>query len=165
MRIYFVNAGLNLDSNFHPIGSHWDRVWEDAALLNPPLRGIQTILVPAGGGTVVDLIGQVPMTVVLVDHALARAFDKGAIGQIVIDGAENPEIFETFGVTPSRLRPTHRPAPSGSAPVPSSSAPAPSPSIGRRQRSGVDPRGFRHVPGRPTHPTSTRPPRIRWITA
>ena len=96
MRIYFINAGLNLDSNFHPIGSHWDSVWEDAALLNAPLRGIQTTLVPAGGGTVVELIAQVPMTIVLVDHALARAFDKGAIGQIVINGDPNPEIFQGF---------------------------------------------------------------------
>jgi plastocyanin len=42
----------------------------------------------------VELIGQVPSTVVLVDHALARAVDKGAIGQIVISGDPNPEIFE-----------------------------------------------------------------------
>jgi nitrite reductase (NO-forming) len=93
-RLYFINAGLNLDSNFHPIGSHWDKVYPEAALLNPPLRGSQTTLVPAGGGTVVELIGQVPSTVVLVDHALARAVDKGAIGQIVISGDPNPEIFE-----------------------------------------------------------------------
>ena len=96
MRIYFVNAGLNLDSNFHPIGSHWDKVYQEGALLNDPLRGSQTTLVPAGGGTVVELIGQVPMTVVLVDHALARAFDKGAIGQIVIEGQADPEIFEVI---------------------------------------------------------------------
>lgn len=93
-RIYFVNAGLNLTSNFHPIGSHWDTVYPEAALLNAPLRGSQTTLVPAGGGTVVELEGQVPMTVVLVDHALARAFDKGAIGQITISGEDNTEIFE-----------------------------------------------------------------------
>ena len=93
-RIYFVNAGLNLDSNFHPIGSHWDVVYQEAALLNAPLRGSQTTLVPAGGGTVVELIGQIPSTIVLVDHALARAVDKGAIGQIVVTGAANPEIFE-----------------------------------------------------------------------
>ncbi|MGH8873073.1 MAG: plastocyanin/azurin family copper-binding protein [Acidimicrobiia bacterium] len=93
-RIYFINAGLNLDSNFHPIGSHWDKVYQEAALLNTPLRGSQTTLVPAGGGTVVELIGQVPSTIVLVDHALARAVDKGAIGQIVISGEANPEIFE-----------------------------------------------------------------------
>ena len=93
-RIYFVNAGLNLDSNFHPIGSHWDKVYQEAALLNAPLRGSQTTLVPAGGGTVVELIGQVPSTIVLVDHALSRAIDKGAVGQIVISGDPNLEIFE-----------------------------------------------------------------------
>ena len=101
MRIYFVNAGLNLDSNFHPIGSHWDKVWSEGALLNNPLRGSQTTLVPAGGSTIVELDAWVPMTVVLVDHALARAFDKGAIGQIVITGDRDPEIFEAFGITGS----------------------------------------------------------------
>ncbi len=111
-RIYFVNAGLNLDSNFHPIGSHWDTVYPEGALLNPPLRGSQTTLVPAGGGVVVELIGQVPQTVVLVDHALARAFDKGAIGQIVIEGDANPEIFEVPGGNAS---PAPSVAPSGSA--------------------------------------------------
>jgi nitrite reductase (NO-forming) len=93
-RIYFINSGLNLDSNFHPIGSHWDAVYQEAALLNPPLRGSQTTLVPAGGGTVVELVGRVPSTIILVDHALSRAFYKGAIGQIVVDGDPVPEIFE-----------------------------------------------------------------------
>lgn len=93
-RIYFVNAGLNLTSNLHPIGSHWDTVYPEAALLNAPLRGSQTTLVPAGGGTVVELVGQVPQTVLLVDHALARAFDKGAIGHIAIGGDDNAEIIE-----------------------------------------------------------------------
>jgi nitrite reductase (NO-forming) len=93
-RIYFINAGLNLDSNFHPIGSHWDKVYPEATLLGNPLRGSQTTLVPAGGGTVVELVAQVPSTLVLVDHALARAIDKGAVGQIVVTGEENLEIFE-----------------------------------------------------------------------
>jgi len=93
-RFYFVNAGLNLDSNFHPIGSHWDTVYQEAALLNRPLRGSQTTLVPAGGAAVVELIGQVPSTILLVDHALARTFDKGALGMVVINGSENHEIFE-----------------------------------------------------------------------
>lgn len=95
-RIYFVNAGLNLDSNFHPIGSHWDKVYPEAALLAQPIRGSQTTLVPAGGGTVVELLAQVPSTIVLVDHALTRAVDKGAIGQIVVTGDANPEIFEAL---------------------------------------------------------------------
>jgi nitrite reductase (NO-forming) len=132
MRIYFVNAGLNLDSNFHPIGSHWDKVWQEGALLNEPLRGSQTTLVPAGGGTVVELMGLVPMTVVLVDHALARAFDKGAIGQIVITGDQNPEIFEAMGLSGSPAPPpaatpaaSDGPAESpGATDAPSTSAPA-----------------------------------------
>jgi nitrite reductase (NO-forming) len=93
-RFYFVNAGLNLTANFHPIGSHWDTVYQEASLLSPPIRGSQTTVVPAGGGTVVEMIGQVPSTIILVDHALTRTFDKGAIGQVIVEGEPNPEIFE-----------------------------------------------------------------------
>ncbi len=93
-RIFFVNAGLNLDSNFHPIGSHWDAVYPEGALLMPPIRGSQTTLVPAGGGVVVDLVGQVPSNLILVDHALTRTFDKGALGVISVVGDPNPEVFD-----------------------------------------------------------------------
>ncbi|NNC92450.1 MAG: multicopper oxidase domain-containing protein [Acidimicrobiia bacterium] len=96
-RFYFVNAGIDLDSNFHPIGSHWDAVWQEGATLSPPIRGSQTTLVPAGGGVVVDLIGQVPSRIILVDHALTRAFYKGAIGFVDVSGSPNPEIFEKTG--------------------------------------------------------------------
>jgi plastocyanin len=123
MRIYFVNAGLNLDSNFHPIGSHWDKVWQEGALLNDPLRGSQTTLVPAGGGTVVELIAQVPQTIVLVDHALARAFDKGAIGQIVVTGDPNPDIYEGFPVPASSAAPSPAQTPAGSETPGATSAP------------------------------------------
>jgi plastocyanin len=94
-RFYMVNEGLNLDSNFHPIGSHWDTVYPEAAThpVNRTIRGSQSTLVVAGGGTVTELIGQVPSTLILVDHALIRTFYKGAIGQVVIEGEENPEIF------------------------------------------------------------------------
>lgn len=46
-----------------------------------------------------ELVGQVPSTPILVDHALARALDKGAIGMIVVSGPENPEIFEEIQAT------------------------------------------------------------------
>ncbi len=94
-RIYMVNEGLNLDSNFHAIGSHWDAVWPEAAThqVNQPIRGSQSTLVVAGGGTVVDLLGQVPSTILLVDHALIRTFYKGLVGLVVIGGGQNPEIF------------------------------------------------------------------------
>ncbi len=94
-RIYFVNEGLNLISSFHPIGSHWDAVYPEGATTpgNPIIRGSQTTLVPAGGGTIVELVGQVPMNVLLVDHALTRTFYKGALGIIEIAGNENAEIY------------------------------------------------------------------------
>jgi nitrite reductase (NO-forming) len=84
---------LNLDSNFHPIGSHWEAVWPEGATLNEPIRGSQTTLVPAGGGVVVDLVGRVPSNIILVDHALARTFDKGALGIVEVTGNADPEIF------------------------------------------------------------------------
>jgi nitrite reductase (NO-forming) len=94
-RIYFVNEGLNLNSNFHPIGSHWDTVYPEAAThpANRVIRGSQSTLVVAGGGTVVEIDALVPSTVILVDHALVRTFYKGAIGTIVIEGESDPELF------------------------------------------------------------------------
>jgi nitrite reductase (NO-forming) len=100
-RIYMVNEGLNLDSNFHPIGSHWDVVYPEAATHpdNRVIRGSQSTLVVAGGGTVVEVVGLVPSTILLVDHALARAFDKGAIAHLVVDGEPDAEIFSSSGIS------------------------------------------------------------------
>lgn len=107
-RIYMVNEGLNLDSNFHPIGSHWDTVYPEAAThpSNPRIRGSQSTLVVAGGGTVTELVGLVPSTVLLVDHALVRTFYKGCVGHIVIDGDADPEIFEAGASTAGREQAT-----------------------------------------------------------
>src|SRR5690606_29767482 len=60
---------------------------------NVPIRGSQSTLVVAGGGTVAELDALVPSTVILVDHSLVRSFYKGSIGQIVIEGEPDPEIF------------------------------------------------------------------------
>lgn len=102
-RIYFVNEGLNLVSNFHPIGSHWDLVYPEAAThpANRVIRGSQSTLVVAGGGTVVELDGLVPSTIILVDHALVRTFYKGAIGTIVVSGEEAPELFSASADEPT----------------------------------------------------------------
>jgi len=97
-RIYFVNHGLALNSNFHPIGSQWDLVYPEAAThsANRVIRGSQTTLVSAGGGTVVELDALVPSTILLVDHALGRTFYKGALGTIVVSGDEQPELFNVL---------------------------------------------------------------------
>lgn len=98
-RIFFVNQGLSLNSNFHPIGSHWDVVYPEGAThpANRPIYGSQSTLVVAGGGSVVELLAHVPGNIVLVDHALGRAVYKGALGIISVSGDENYEIFEPLG--------------------------------------------------------------------
>ncbi len=94
-RIHFVNQGLNKLSSFHPIGSHWDVVYPESSThpSNRVIRGSQSTLVVAGGGTVVELKALVPSTIILVDHALSRAFYKGLIGQIVIEGDPDEQVF------------------------------------------------------------------------
>ncbi|GBE25685.1 copper-containing nitrite reductase precursor [bacterium BMS3Bbin02] len=97
-RIYFVNHGLALNSNFHPIGSQWDLVYPEAAThaANRVIRGSQTTLVPSGGATVVELDALVPSTIRLVDHALGRTFYKGATGTIIVSGDKQPELFNVL---------------------------------------------------------------------
>jgi len=36
----------------------------------------------------------VPGTYILVDHALSRSIDKGAIAKIVVEGEPNPSVFD-----------------------------------------------------------------------
>lgn len=94
VRIFFGDAGPNLISSFHVIGEIFDRVYREGDFITPPGQGIQSTLVPAGGGTVVDFTIDVPGTYILVDHSLFRAMHKGAVATIIAEGPDAPEIFE-----------------------------------------------------------------------
>jgi nitrite reductase (NO-forming) len=91
VRIYFGNGGPNLASNFHVIGEIFDKVYPEAG--SHPQENVQTTLVPAGGATIVDFTVDVPGTYALVDHALFRAFNKGAVGQLVVTGPTRHELY------------------------------------------------------------------------
>lgn len=91
VRIYFGVAGPNIISSFHVIGEIFDRAYPEGDLSEPRLN-VQTILVPAGGATMVEFKVDVPGTYLIVDHSLSRLF-KGAVGQIVVTGPENPDIY------------------------------------------------------------------------
>jgi nitrite reductase (NO-forming) len=54
---------------------------------------VQTTVVPPGGATIVEFQVQVPGTYVLVDHALSRSFNKGALGMLKVDGPENMLVY------------------------------------------------------------------------
>ncbi|KAJ6437248.1 copper-containing nitrite reductase [Purpureocillium lavendulum] len=92
VRIFFGNAGPNLTSSFHVIGSHFRRVYRDGDVLSPPGRFVGTVGVPPGGATVVDLKAVVPGTYTLVDHAIFR-IDKGAVGFLNVAGAARPDVY------------------------------------------------------------------------
>lgn len=92
VRIFFGNAGPNLASAFHVIGSIFERVYRDGTLLDAPARGIQTTLVPPGGATIAELYARVPGTYTLIDHAIDR-IDKGAIGYLKVSGAPRDDIY------------------------------------------------------------------------
>jgi nitrite reductase (NO-forming) len=83
IRIFFLNAGPNLDSSFHVIGGILDRVYTEASILSPPLLNVQTTLVPAGDAVMVEFKTEVPETLTLVDHSLFRIL-RGAVGLISV---------------------------------------------------------------------------------
>ena len=54
---------------------------------------MQTTLVPAGGAAIVEFKVEVPGTYVLVDHSLFRAFNKGALGMLKVEGPDNLAVY------------------------------------------------------------------------
>lgn len=96
VRIFFGDAGPNLMSSFHIIGEIMDRVYPNGALLDPPLRGVQTIAVPPGSAAMIELTPQVPGRYVLLDHAIARV-QRGLIGFLDVTGPANDILYYEGG--------------------------------------------------------------------
>ena len=91
VRLFIGNGGPNLTSSFHVIGEIFDSVRMEGA--REALHDVQTTLIPAGGSAVVDFELQVPGTFVLVDHSLIRAFNKGALGMLKVEGPEDKVLY------------------------------------------------------------------------
>ncbi len=92
VRLYVGNGGPNLISSFHVIGEIFNKVYiESGSAIN---KNVQTTLIPAGGSTMIEMKMEVPGVYNLVDHAIFRAFNKGALAQIKVSGDENPAIFQ-----------------------------------------------------------------------
>ncbi|ENV1949257.1 copper-containing nitrite reductase [Neisseria gonorrhoeae] len=115
VRMYVGNGGPNLVSSFHVIGEIFDKVYvEGGKLIN---ENVQSTIVPAGGSAIVEFKVDIPGSYTLVDHSIFRAFNKGALGQLKVEGAKNPEIMT------QKLSDTAY-AGSGAASAPAASAPA-----------------------------------------
>lgn len=91
VRLYIGNGGPNLVSSFHVIGEIFDKVRiEGGDKIN---ENVQTTLIPSGGAAIVEFKVDVPGTFILVDHSIFRAFNKGALGMLKVEGEANKEIY------------------------------------------------------------------------
>ncbi|MBY4675615.1 copper-containing nitrite reductase [Marinobacterium arenosum] len=87
VRLYVGNGGPNLVSSFHVIGEIFDKVQvEGGSSVN---ENVQTTLIPAGGSAIAEFKLDVPGNFILVDHSIFRAFNKGALGMMKVDGPED----------------------------------------------------------------------------
>jgi nitrite reductase (NO-forming) len=91
VRLFVGNGGPNLVSSFHVIGEIFDKVHvEGGDLIN---ENVQTTMIPAGGAAIVEFRVDVPGTFILVDHSIFRAFNKGALAMLKVEGEEDKRIY------------------------------------------------------------------------
>ena len=86
VRFWVVAAGPTLDTNFHVVGTIFDRAWVNQDMTRFQ-RGVQTVSVPAGGGAVFDVKIHDPGLYPFVSHAFAHV-DLGQVGLLKVG---NPE--------------------------------------------------------------------------
>ncbi|HEY5937253.1 MAG TPA: copper-containing nitrite reductase [Kofleriaceae bacterium] len=91
VRLFVGNGGPNLISSFHVIGEIFDRVYTEGG--SRIQENVQTTIIPAGGAAIVEFKVEVPGTYALVDHSLFRAFNKGAVGQLIVEGESRKDVY------------------------------------------------------------------------
>jgi nitrite reductase (NO-forming) len=91
VRYYVHNVGPSDTSSIHVIGAIFDRVFYEGGVKNES-RGMQTVLLGASNGAVLEYIVPEPGNYILVDHEFADAM-KGAMGKLVA-GSMSPTVTE-----------------------------------------------------------------------
>jgi nitrite reductase (NO-forming) len=101
IRLFVGNGGPNLVSSFHVIGEIFDKVQYEGGTRFQ--ENVQTTLIPAGGAATVEFHTEVPGNYILVDHSIFRAFNKGALAMLAVEGEARPEIYSGKQVDESYL--------------------------------------------------------------
>jgi nitrite reductase (NO-forming) len=99
VRIYFVNAGPNEFSAFHPIGEIWDAVYESGNPANKHV-GVQTYVVGPGSAATFDLVADSAGAYPLVTHSLTGAL-RGAIAVLVV--SPTAKVHPLMPMTPWKV--------------------------------------------------------------
>lgn len=89
IRMYINNVGPNEVSSFHVIGTIMEDVYLDGNPYNH-LEGMQTVMLPASGGAVVEFILKEEGSYSFVTHQFDHV-SKGASGTIVVNESGEPE--------------------------------------------------------------------------
>ncbi|MBW8757762.1 MAG: nitrite reductase, copper-containing [Burkholderiales bacterium] len=91
VRLFVGNGGPNLVSSFHVIGAIFDEVrFEGGTNVQ---KNVQTTLIPAGGAAIAKFRTHVPGSYVMVDHSIFRAFNKGALAILKVEGQPDKSIY------------------------------------------------------------------------
>jgi nitrite reductase (NO-forming) len=91
VRLFIGNGGPNLVSSFHVIGEIFDRVRYEGGVQYQ--QNVQTTLIPSGGAAIAEFRAIVPGSFVMVDHSIFRAFNKGALAILKVDGPQNKLVY------------------------------------------------------------------------
>jgi len=93
VRIYFVNANINMPVAFHPIAGIWDRVYLNGSPKNV-LYDIQTWGMPVASASIFDIVSPKGKTTAnaIVDHTMGAAL-RGAITVLL----NSPDADPTLG--------------------------------------------------------------------
>jgi nitrite reductase (NO-forming) len=89
VRIYINNVGPNEVSSFHVVGTVFDNVYIDGNPFNL-MKGLQTVMLPASGGAVVEFTVTKEGNYPIVTHQFNHA-NKGAVGilKVTKDGLDD----------------------------------------------------------------------------
>ncbi|HZW74296.1 MAG TPA: multicopper oxidase domain-containing protein, partial [Caldimonas sp.] len=79
VRFWVVDAGPSLNTEFHVVGTVLERAWVNADTSDAPQHGVQTAVVPAGGGGVFDVKITKPGLYPFVSHSFASV-QMGQVG-------------------------------------------------------------------------------------
>ncbi|MFQ5345959.1 MAG: multicopper oxidase domain-containing protein [Mariprofundus sp.] len=92
VRIFFVNANINMPVSFHPVAGIWDRVFVNG---NPDnaLYNVQTHGVPVAGASTFDLVSPRDRSTnnALMDHTMSAAM-RGASTLLINTPAADPKL-------------------------------------------------------------------------
>ena len=96
VRFFFVTGGPNIGSNWHIIGTIFDRVYTGSPRVF--MENEETVYVAPGSAAVFDLITPVPGRYLIVDHSLWRV-TKGALGFMHVKAKKDATGCDPIGAT------------------------------------------------------------------